>query len=92
MCKPNETANIIKRPPIEWEKCENSMSDKGLIPKIWGWPKSKLQYLGHLTRRVNSLEKTLMLEQAGEEGKRVTEDEMAGWHHQLTGHEFEQTL
>ena len=24
--------------------------------------------------------------------KRVTEDEMAGWHHQLNGHEFEQTL
>ena len=21
----------------------------------------------------------------------VTEDEMAGWHHQLSGHEFEQT-
>ena len=25
-----------------------------------------------------------------EEKKRVTEDEMAGWHHQLNGHEFEQ--
>ena len=25
----------------------------------------------------------------GEEG--VTEDEMVGWHHQLGGHEFEQT-
>ena len=24
--------------------------------------------------------------------KRVTEDEMAGWHHRLNGHEFEQTL
>ena len=22
----------------------------------------------------------------------MTEDEMAGWHHQLNGHEFEQTL
>ena len=27
---------------------------------------------------------------AGEKG--VTEDEMVGWHHQLNGHEFEQTL
>ena len=27
-----------------------------------------------------------------QEGKRVTEDEMVGWHHQLNGHEFEQTL
>ena len=25
------------------------------------------------------------------EGRRVTEDEMAGWHHQLNGHEFEKT-
>ena len=24
--------------------------------------------------------------------KRTTEDEMVGWHHQLNGHEFEQTL
>ena len=32
---------------------------------------------------------------AGEDGrweeKGTTEDEMAGWHHQLDGHEFEQT-
>ena len=27
-----------------------------------------------------------------QEGKRMTEDEMAGWHHQLNGHEFEQAL
>ena len=26
----------------------------------------------------------------GQEEKRVTEDEMAGWHHRLDGHEFEQ--
>ena len=28
----------------------------------------------------------------GQEEKRVTEDEMFGWHHWLNGHEFEQTL
>ena len=28
----------------------------------------------------------------GQEEKRVTEDEMVGWHHQLHGHELEQTL
>ena len=41
-------------------------------------------------RRTNSLEKTLMLGKIedGEE-KGVTEDEMAEWHHQLDGHEFE---
>jgi len=44
--------------------------------------KLKLQYLGHLMRRVDSLEKTLMLGGiGGQEEKRMTEDEMAGWHH-----------
>ena len=28
----------------------------------------------------------------GQEEKGITEDEMAGWHHCLNGHEFEQTL
>ena len=28
----------------------------------------------------------------GQEEKRVTEDEMVGWHHGLNGHEFEQAL
>ena len=27
----------------------------------------------------------------GQEEKRMTEDEMVGWHHRLDGHEFEQT-
>ena len=27
-----------------------------------------------------------------QEEKRMTEDEMAGWHHQVNGHEFEQAL
>ena len=51
--------------------------------------KLKLQYLGHLMRRANSLEKTLMLGKI--EGRRrrgMTEDEMVGWHHRLNGHEF----
>ena len=42
----------------------------------------KLQYFGHLMRRVDSLEKTLMLGGiGGQEEKGMTEDEMAGWHH-----------
>ena len=28
----------------------------------------------------------------GQEEKGMTEDEVAGWHHQLNGHEFDQTL
>ena len=52
--------------------------------------KLKLQYFGHFMRRVDSLEKTLIL--GGSGGRRrsgTTEDEMAGWHHRLDGHEFE---
>ena len=51
--------------------------------------KLKLQYFGHLMRRVDSLEKTLMLAGIGAGEKGTTEDEMAGWHHRLDGHEFE---
>ena len=44
--------------------------------------KMKLQYFGHLMRRVDSLKKTLMLGGiGGQEEKRTIEDEMAGWHH-----------
>ena len=53
--------------------------------------KLKLQYFGHLMRRVDSLEKTLMLGGLGAGGEGMTEDEMAGWHHQLDGRELEWT-
>ena len=43
--------------------------------------KLKLQYFGHLIRRVDSLEKSLMQRDCGQEEKGTTEDEMAGWHH-----------
>ena len=44
--------------------------------------KLKLQYFGHLMRRVDSLEKTLMMGGIeGQEEKGTTEDEMARWHH-----------
>ena len=53
--------------------------------------KLKLQYFGHLMRRVDSLEKTLMLggRDWGHEEKGMTEDEMAGWHYRLDGRESE---
>ena len=47
--------------------------------------KLKLQYFGHLMRRTDSFEKTLML---GKIEGRTTEDEMVAWHHRLNGHEF----
>ena len=43
--------------------------------------KLKLQYFGQLMRRVDSLEKTDAGRDWGQEEKRTTEDEMAGWHH-----------
>ena len=52
--------------------------------------KLKLQYFGHLMWRIDSLDKTLMLGGIrGQKDKGWTEDEMAGWHHQLNRHEFE---
>ena len=51
--------------------------------------KLKLQYFGHLMQRVDSLEKTDAGKDWGQEEKGATEDEMAGWHHQLDGREFE---
>ena len=46
--------------------------------------KLKLQYSGHLMRRADSFEKTLMLGKI--EGRR-----RRGWHHGSDGHEFKQT-
>ena len=48
---------------------------EGLLLKL------KLQYFGHLMRRANSLEKTLMLGKIEGGRRRPTEDEMVGWHH-----------
>ena len=52
--------------------------------------KLKLQYFGHVTQRTYSLEDS----DDGkdwEKEKGMTEDENVVWHHQLNGHEFEQT-
>ena len=53
--------------------------------------KLKLQYVGHLRRRSDSLEMTIRLGKIEGRRRRVqTEDEMVGWHHRLDRHEFEQ--
>ena len=53
----------------------------------------KLRYFGHLMRRADSVENTLMLGKIeGRRTKGATEDKMVGWHHRLDGPEFEQTL
>ena len=52
----------------------------------------KLQYFGYLMQGADSLEKD---PDAGKDWgpmkKQEKEDEMIGWHHQLNGHEFQQT-
>ena len=50
--------------------------------------KLTLQYFGHLMRRVDSGKDSDAGRDSGQEEKGMTEDEMAGWHHQLNGHEF----
>ena len=62
-------------------KISPGCSLEGLMLKL------KLQYFGHLIRRVDSLEKTLML--GGTGGRRRRGRQRMRWHHQLDGHEFE---
>ena len=50
--------------------------------------KLKVQYFGHLMRRANSSEKTLMQGKTEGRRRRRREDEMVGWHHRLNGHGF----
>ena len=65
--------SILKEISLEY-------SLEGLMVKL------KLQYFGHLMRRVDSLEKTLMLGEIWEqEEKGMKENEMVEWHHQLDG-------
>ena len=68
--------------PVHSEEISPGISLEGMMLKL------KLQYSGHLMRRVDSLEKTLMLGGiGGQEQKGTTVDEIAGWHHRLDGHE-----
>ena len=64
------------------KEISSGCSLEGLMLKL------KLQYFGHLMRRVDSLEKTDAGRDWGQEEKGTAEDEMAGWHHRLNGHEF----
>ena len=65
------------------KEVSSECSLEGLMLKL------KLKYFGHLIRRADSLEKTLILRKIeGRKEKGVTEDEMVGWHHRLNGHEF----
>ena len=69
--------------PVHSKENSPGCSLEGMMLKL------KLQYFGHLMRRVDSLEKTDAGREWGQEEKGMTEDEMAGWHHRLNGREFE---
>ena len=51
--------------------------------------KLKLQYFGHLMRRVLIGKDSDAGRDWGQEEKWMTEDEMAGWHYSLNGRESE---
>ena len=67
-------------------KGDQSWVLEGLMLKL------KFLYFGHLMRRADSREKTLMLGKIEGRRRKGKQDEMVGWHHQLDGHEFEQAL
>ena len=54
--------------------------------------KLKLQYFSHLMQRANSGKDPSAGKHRRQKEKGVAENETVGWHHQLNGHEFEQTL
>ena len=66
------------------KKINTEYSLEGLMLKL------KLQYFGRLMWRTDSLDKTLMLGKIEGRRRRMTEDEMVGWHHWLDGHKSEQ--
>ena len=53
--------------------------------------KLKLQHFGHLMWRSDIWKDPDAGKDWRQEEKGMIEDEMVGWHHQLSGHEFEQT-
>ena len=61
---------------------QSILKEINLEYSLEGWMlKLKLQYFGHKMRRVDSLEKTLMLGKTEGKWRRGREDEMVRWHH-----------
>jgi len=68
--------------PVHLKEISPGCSLEGLMLKL------KLQYFGHLMGRVLTGKDPDAGRDWGQEEKGTTEDEMAGWHHRLHGHEF----
>ena len=78
------------------KQLSGSANPKGNQPWILIWKgftlKLRLQYLGHLMRRTNSLGKDWDAgKDWGQKEEEAAEDEMAGWHHWRDGRESEWT-
>ena len=72
--------NTLKNPLDS--KVIKSVNPKGNQPCIYiGRTDAEAPIFGYLMQTANSLEKTLMLKDRGQEEKGVAEDEMVGWHH-----------
>ena len=84
---------LLRVPWTAWKSNQSILKESGpeyslevLMLKL------KFQYSGHLMRRTDSLEKTLMLGKIEGRRRRGQQRIMAGWHHLLDGHEFELAL
>ena len=81
---------VLKKTPESPLDCKeikpvNPKGNQSWIFIGWLMLKLKLHYFGHLMKRTDSLEKTLMLGMTeGRKRRGTTEDEMVGWHHRLT--------
>ena len=86
--------SCLSRPlRVPWTAKRSNQSILKEINSEYSWegPMPKLQYFGHRMWRVDSLEKTLRLGKIEGGRKRDQERWDSGCHHQLNGHEFEQT-
>ena len=79
---------------IPWTARRSNQSIlKEISPECWLeglMLKLNLQYFGHLMRRTDSFEKTLLLGKIVGRWRRG--QQRMRWHHRLNGHEFEQAL
>ena len=86
---------VLEKTPESPLDCKSIQPDRSKGDQSWAgcsleglMLKLKFQYFGHLMQRVDSLEDCDAGRDWGREENGMTEDEMAGWHHQLNGQEF----
>ena len=87
---PADVGNLISGSSAFSKIGLNCMEIQPVHPKgDQSWVFTETPIFGHLIRRADSFEKTLMLGKIEGEGKGTTEDEMVEWHGRLDGREFE---